>query len=233
MKQTAQLTIMLTVAVLALASFAFAAVPQVITYQGRLTDATGTPVADGPYLIKFIIWDDPTASEPANEKWNSGFQTVTVTDGLFNYDLGSNVALPDDLFTDTLRWLGITVGTDPEIIPRTKLTSKAYSYHALRADSAQISTTVYDNAITSAKVADGEIVDADINATANIAPSKIYNTAATLNGVNNFTTTNYFDPGASVYIGDSTFRADNNGIRIGDGATPSSLYLVRMERDYN
>jgi len=36
--------------------------------------------------------------------------------GLFEYHLGSDVSLPDDLFAgDTIRWLGVTIGTDAEM----------------------------------------------------------------------------------------------------------------------
>jgi hypothetical protein len=125
-----------TIAAIILASLATAEVPQRINYQGRLTDAGGNPVT-GSYQIKFTIWDDPTASAPANEKWTSGVQTVQVTDGAFIYELGSIIQLPLDLFaTDTVRWLGIKVGTDAEITPRTRLTSVPYAYQALRADTA-------------------------------------------------------------------------------------------------
>ena len=119
-----------------LTSLAVADVPQLISYQGRLTDAGGAAVPDAAYLVKFIIYNDPVATGGGAEKWSSGFQTVNTIDGLFNYDLGSITVLPDDLFTDTLSWLGITVGVDPELLPRTRLTSKGYAYHALRADSA-------------------------------------------------------------------------------------------------
>jgi hypothetical protein len=112
---------------------AVAEVPQRIPYQGRLTEPGGAPVADGAHLVKFIIYDD---SVGGSELWNSGFQNVVTTDGVFSYELGSAVALPDDLFTDTTRWLGITVGVDPELSPRTHLATVPYAYHALRADSA-------------------------------------------------------------------------------------------------
>lgn len=117
---------------LALATTALAGVPQLIPYQGYLIDAGGDPVADGPHLVKFIIYDAPAGG---SELWNSGFNAVTTTNGLFAYDLGSNSALPDNLFTDTARYLGITYNTDPEMTPRVKLNTMAYAYHALRADS--------------------------------------------------------------------------------------------------
>lgn len=125
-----------TIAAVALASLATAEVPQRINYQGLLTDSSGNPVT-GSYQIKFTIWDDPIATAPANEKWTSGEQSVQVTDGSLIYELGSVVQLPNDLFaTDTVRWLGIKVGTDAEITPRTRLTSVPYAYQALRADTA-------------------------------------------------------------------------------------------------
>lgn len=127
-----------------------AAVPQTISYQGRLTDAAGDPVPDVPILVKFIIYDAAVAGAML---WNSGFQSITPTDGLFTYPLGSNVVLPDNLFTDTIRYLGITVDVDPELTPRERFRTVPYAYHALRTDTAKISATVFDGAITGPKLA--------------------------------------------------------------------------------
>lgn len=110
-----------------------ALVPQVINYQGHLTNPDGSPVADGPYQMVFTIYDTPTGNPGI---WYSGSQAVNVENGQFTYQLGTVNQLADDIFTDTLRWLGIRVGEDPEITPRTKLTSVAYAYYALRADTA-------------------------------------------------------------------------------------------------
>jgi hypothetical protein len=108
---------------------ATADIPHGINYQGRLTDASGNPVPDGNYQITFTIYD---AATDGNVKWTSGSQAVGVTNGAFSYELGSVAPfLPANLFADTLRWLGIKVGTDPEIVPRTKLTSVPYAYQAL------------------------------------------------------------------------------------------------------
>ena len=110
-----------------------AEVPQLINYQGRLTNSDGSPVVDNNYQIAFAIYDQPTGGTVL---WSSSPQAVAVENGLFTYQLGSATPLPDTLFgSDTLRWLGIEVEGE-QIIPRTKLTSVAYAYHALRADTA-------------------------------------------------------------------------------------------------
>ena len=135
MRRVAFLFAVLTV----LSAGAFAEVPQVINYQGRLTDSDGFIVADDDYEMVFSIYESPS---DVDFLWSSGPQVVTVLEGLFNYQLGSAVPLPDDLFfNDSLRYLGIRIGDDPEIIPRSKLTSVAYSYHALRSDTAGYART--------------------------------------------------------------------------------------------
>jgi hypothetical protein len=127
-------TTVLAIALLAMASLAAAAVPQLINYQGRLTDSLGNPVPDRQYLIKFKIYGSATGDDSL---WSSGYQEVQVTTGLFCYQLGSAVPLPSNLFEDTIRWLGIKVSADPELTPRTRLKSVPYAYHALRADTAK------------------------------------------------------------------------------------------------
>ena len=125
----------------ALAVSVMADVPQTINYQGRLTDAAGDPVADGPYLIKFKIYGSPTGTDSL---WSSGFQAVTITDGLFDYKLGASISMPANLFTTPARYLGITVGTDAEISPRIQLVSVPYASHSQNADYANLA----DNAET-------------------------------------------------------------------------------------
>jgi len=110
-------------------------VPRVISYQGRLTDSLGEAVRDGSHQVQFKIWT--TSEGPGFELWDSGVQDVETVDGLFTYLLGSNVPFSANLFSaDTNRWLGIAVDGDPEGIPRAKLTSQPFAFHARRADSA-------------------------------------------------------------------------------------------------
>lgn len=109
-----------------------AQLPHTISYQGRLTDDAGQPIT-GAKLIKFKIYGSESGSDSL---WSSGYQVIQIDNGLFKYDLGSNVPLPADLFsTDDPRYLGITVDTDAELDPRTQFISVPYALHAQSADS--------------------------------------------------------------------------------------------------
>lgn len=104
------------------------AIPHQLNYQGMLTQSDGvTPVTDGLYSIRFSIWDDLTLG---SELWNET-QSVQVTNGLFNVNLGS--ITPLGLPFDKYYWLEIKVGADPKLTPRTKLTSVGYAYTAEQA----------------------------------------------------------------------------------------------------
>ena len=136
--------------------------------------------------------------------------------------------------TDTIRYLGITVGADPEFSPRTRLVSTPYSFKALHADTSDYATTVPDQSITGAKLVDGTITDADVSTTADIDPAKIDGTAMalsaswqTVNGFVEFT-------GPNVYMHDSTVQSSQYGLTIGSRAAHSpDGALLEVTRDYN
>lgn len=106
-----------------------AAAPNMFSYQGRLTDPTGSPVPDGPNTITVRIWDDATSTLGVDMLWSSGTLTATTSDGLFQITLGQlpQPSFPIGLFSDTSLWLGITVAGDPEISPRSRLTAVPYA----------------------------------------------------------------------------------------------------------
>jgi trimeric autotransporter adhesin len=143
---------------LVIATIAGAAVPQMIAYQGRLTGSTGTPFT-GAKLMKFTLYNSSSVAV-----WNSGFISVTCTDGLFSVNLGDagQPALPASIFTDPGTSLGITVDVDPEISPRTKLTSQAYAYRSLNADTAFAAHSLFANTVGSSEIINGSIAFADI-----------------------------------------------------------------------
>ncbi|MFH1892627.1 MAG: hypothetical protein ABIK83_08100 [Candidatus Zixiibacteriota bacterium] len=106
-----------------LVSLVNADVPSTMTYQGRLTDNAGNPVTDMPRNVTFKIYD-----ETSTVRWEES-HTITTVDGLFTVQLGSNGSpLTADVFNYDECWLGITVGADPEIIPRTRLNTVPYAF---------------------------------------------------------------------------------------------------------
>ena len=109
---------------------AYADIPKVINFQGRLTDATGKFVPDGNYSLTFRIYVDSTGGAV---KWSEG-QLVSVSKGLFNVTLGSINSIPDSIFNYSNVWLGIQVGADPEMRPLQRLSSLGYAYRGIKAD---------------------------------------------------------------------------------------------------
>ena len=88
-----------------------------ITYQGHLTDDGGNPITGSPSMT-FSIYDGAGVS-----KWTESHASVQVDDGLFSVILGSQTALPYSIFTGEDLYLGISIGADTEILPRTLLAS--------------------------------------------------------------------------------------------------------------
>lgn len=106
-----------------------AQVPQLINYQGVLSDATGNKI-NGSRSIQFSIYNSATGGTAI---WTET-QTVVVTDGLFSVLLGSVTLIPYAVFNGSDKYLSLKVGTDPEMIPRKRLVSVGYSFRAYDAD---------------------------------------------------------------------------------------------------
>lgn len=114
------------------AASAQADVPQLINYQGRLTDGSGNPL-DTTVAMVFSIYDAPTLG---GVFWRETQTSVTVRGGLINVLLGSVEPLHDSVFRFPDRYLGVKVGDDPELTPRTRLLSVAYSHRVSTVDGA-------------------------------------------------------------------------------------------------
>jgi hypothetical protein len=86
--------ILITGAILAITFCLAAAGPGQISYQGRLVDATGQPVADGTHQLVFGLYPDSTG---AAFLWQEAAE-VTTANGLFAHRLGSIQPIADTLF---------------------------------------------------------------------------------------------------------------------------------------
>jgi hypothetical protein len=124
MKHMVSLTVGLTLTLLALTSIATAQVPNQMQYQGYLTDDGGNPL-DTTVDMEFVIYDDSIGSGTV---WTETHLDVIVENGLFEVILGSVGGVTGDVVSDSVRWLGTTVGDDSEIYPRTKLITVPYAF---------------------------------------------------------------------------------------------------------
>jgi len=139
---------------------------QLLNYQGKLTNKDGTP-ASGTYTIIFSIY---SAAADGAALWDET-RDVSVTNGVFNVLLGSIKSFPENLFTGTgNRYLGIKVGTDPEMQPRFQLASVAYAIKAFHSDIdyAYGQSNVYNETSSLA------YVDTDVSITINADGSSSY-----------------------------------------------------------
>jgi len=109
-----------------------AQIPNLINYQGRLTNPTGAPVTNTLSMV-FSIY---STAAGGTALWQETQPNVTVTNGVFNVLLGSTTpaGIPSNIFNNSVLYLGIKIGTDPEMAPRFRLTSVAYAIRASEAD---------------------------------------------------------------------------------------------------
>lgn len=97
-----------------------------IAYQGRLSDGSNQPVADGNYLVTFFIYNDPVAG---NVVWAETAE-ITTTEGMFSHNLGSITPFGSRLFQlYSELYLELNLNNEP-ITPRTKLTTTPFAISA-------------------------------------------------------------------------------------------------------
>ena len=118
-----------TIAIVLFAAMCIAAgvsaeVPQLLSYQGVLTDAGGVAMPNATYNITFRIYDVPSGGSAI---WTET-DAVPVDKGIFNATLGTQTALTNLAFNATY-YLSIAV-EDGEELPRQMLTATPYSLNA-------------------------------------------------------------------------------------------------------
>ncbi len=99
------------------------AAPNVISYQGRLTDSSGVAVPDSSYSVIFAIYADSTGGPVL---WEEG-SSIETHNGMFSHQLGSLVPLPRWLFQDNDRLYLQLIVVGETVIPRTRLSGVPYA----------------------------------------------------------------------------------------------------------
>lgn len=126
------LRLLSVVGILLCVEIATATAPSKISYQGRLLDSNGDPVSDNNYSVTFSIY---SVASGGTALW-SETQSVSTASGLFATNLGLTNPLSEEYFSGPTRYLGIQIGSDPEIVPRTLLTSVPFSHRVSTLDGA-------------------------------------------------------------------------------------------------
>ena len=170
----------LFLSLLALTSAALAQssnVPALISYSGKVVDASGNAIT-GQRLMIFRVWNDPTASATSNRLWSEQ-QTVVLSAGEFSVLIGAGSAVAGetntgvfaDVFNGSTRYLGVTVddGTsapDPEISPRQQVVTTAFAFRA------RVAETVASGGVTSSMLGSAAVNEAAL-ATAAVTAAKL------------------------------------------------------------
>lgn len=95
-----------------------------IGFQGKLLDNNNNP-ENGSFTMKFSIYNGAGTS-----LWGPESQTVTVNNGVFAVQLGAVSALTPAVFASSPTYVGVTVGSDPEMTPRQELGAAPYALSA-------------------------------------------------------------------------------------------------------
>jgi hypothetical protein len=204
-------------------------VPPLVNYQGRLSNPDGSPLTTADYQLSVSIYD---ATNGGNLIWGPQIfdgtagqghgPKIPVVQGYFNLLLGpgdtANRVL-SDAFTNSGRFVQITIGTNAPILPRQQILSAPYAFQAgnsTRLAGADWSalfgindpvngklsgSRIQDNTLGAAQIANGaitglQIAPGTIQGT-NLAASAITQTNLALRAI----TTNNLSPG----IGEVSF----------------------------
>ncbi len=100
-------------------------IPQMLSYQGKLTDTLGQPVPNGSYPMMFLLYTVPSGGSAF---WSEN-QSVTTKGGLFSVLLGSATPI-GSIPSGGAVYLAMTVSGGPELAPRQRIVSAAYAYKA-------------------------------------------------------------------------------------------------------
>ena len=138
-------------ACLLLTSAAFAA--PTLQVEGVLLSTGGAPAVDGDHDLTFSLY---TAKDAQTAAWAEGPVKVKVLGGRFGHVLGTQKPIDATFFTGAEAWLGVKVGSDPEL-PRQMMRSVG---HAAVADLAK--AVACTGCISADQIANGSVPAAKV-----------------------------------------------------------------------
>ncbi|MBK1835058.1 tail fiber protein [Roseibacillus ishigakijimensis] len=125
------------------------AAPQLLPFQGHLTDASGSAIADGAKVVQFKIYDAPVSGTAV---WAGEVHKLSVNGGLVNTILGTKTAFPERyaaetkiMFSEPL-YVEVTIdadgdqtitAADPPLLPRQVLLPANFAHVAMSAETVE------------------------------------------------------------------------------------------------
>ncbi len=145
-----------------------------INFQGKVVNTDGTNVANANYNFVFSIYSQQAPG--GSVIWTEN-KSLTVTDGIFQTNLGDVTSLPAsvDFNTDNI-YLGINFNSNGEMVPRVKFTAAPYAMNAAKVGGLTVTDTTGTLTIQNGKT----VSFADAFSTGGLFPLNI-NTIGTTN----------------------------------------------------
>jgi|GEM_PF-4879253 len=119
-----------TIGALALLAGNASAVPNTVSFTGRITQG-GTPVADGTVNLSFELFTAATGGSSTG--WTETHNSTPISNGLVYVQLGSTTGLTGADFAGSALYLEITVNGDVQS-PRIPITSAPYAIRSSTSD---------------------------------------------------------------------------------------------------
>ncbi|QQR78619.1 MAG: hypothetical protein IPJ68_06140 [Candidatus Moraniibacteriota bacterium] len=152
-----------------------------ISFQGKVVNTNGTNVSNGSYNFLFCLYTTASPATPCTAGSNNDAvwresKSLTVTDGIFQSNLGDTTALPGsvDFNTDNI-YLGINFNSDGQMSPLVRFTAAPYAMNAAKVGGLTVTDTTGTLTIPNAKT----VQFADAFTTTGAFPLTLTSTAST------------------------------------------------------
>jgi len=155
MKSARFFSLVFLILIFAFSTLSYGDVPQMISYQGKITTAAGALV-DTTVGMRFTIYDDSTGF---NSLWDEFQDSVKVEKGCFSVLLGSVDSIPISVFDGSVRYLQIKVGDDDPMTSRKPIVSTAYAFRAATVQPGGIDCSDCDDRFVNVQGPDSVFVD--------------------------------------------------------------------------
>ena len=179
-----------------LAGSVFAAIPQKMGYEGKVTDSSGNALT-GSYNMRFTITSDLAGSTVL---WGpETHSSVNASNGTFSVMLGDTTLIPTTVFSGSTTYIKIEIANPATssnyeaLSPLRQLLCAGYSFRSAVTDD------VSDGSITSSKLSSGAVT-ADAIAAGAVTTTKLATTGATAGTYGSATTVGKFTVGVDGRI---------------------------------